>query len=188
MHYDVESGAKDTRGFFSKFTVVALFVSLILIGFYMLINWFAPNIFFIISDNRTAIENVVKNQPIQGDMLRIPLLEIEREIVSKKSDGRIQISENNNSIILSGSYHSLGITPFDTKNLSPLALLGRAQKDMRIYIDLDGIRMAYQVKDILENTKPNPNSTEELVIYALDGLGKIATVEVRAVKVGEVKL
>jgi hypothetical protein len=188
MHYDVESGAKDTRGFFSKLTVVVLSVLVVLFGLYMTANWFAPDIFFMVSSNHLAIENIVKNQPVEGDMLRIPLLEIEREVIPKKADGKLQISEKNGKLVLSGTAHSLGVTPFDTKFLSPLALLGRAKLDMRIYVDLDSTRWAYQVSEVLQNTQPSPNPTDDMVIYALDDTGKTAIVEVRAKKLGEVKI
>ena len=187
MHYDIDSGAKDTRGIFSKLTVITLSILLVLFCVYMSMNWFAPDLFFIISDNRIAIENIVKSQPVQGDMLRIPSLEIEREIVPKKAEGKIQIVEKNGDMVLSGMSRSLGVTPFDTKNLSPLALLGRVEIGTRIYVDFNGTRTAYQVTEVLENTQPNPEPVEGLVVYALDGSGKIATVGVRAEKLGEVK-
>lgn len=188
MHYDIESGVTDNRGLFSKLTVIILLILLTLFGFYMVVNWFAPDIFFIASDNRSTIENIVKNQPVDDDMLRVPLLEIEREIVPKKADGKIQISQKDNRIVLSGAAHTLGVTPFDTKKLSPLALLDRASDDMRVYVDLDGTRTTYQVKEVLEDTQPNLNPTDDLVIYALDNTGKTAVTEVRAEKLGEVKI
>jgi hypothetical protein len=188
MHYDVDSGFQDTRGLFSRLTVMIISILLGLFGLYMLGNWFAPQIFFTVSDNRAAIENIVKNQPVQSDMLRIPLLEIEREIVPKKADGKIQLSEKSGKIVLSGVAHSLGVTPFDTKNLSPLALLNRAQPEMRIYLDLNGARLAYQVTEVLRDVQPNPSPTAELVIYALDTTGTTAITEIRAEKLGEVKI
>jgi hypothetical protein len=179
---------RDTRGLFSRLTVVVLSVLLILFGLYMTVNWFAPQISAMISSSSVGIENVVKNQPVQGDMLRIPLLGIEREVVPKKADGKIQLTERGGKVVLSGSAHSLGVTPFDTKFLSPLALLGKAKADMRIYVDLSGARWAYQVKEVLFDSQPSQNPSDDLVIYALDSAGTTATYEVRAEKLGEVKI
>ncbi|MDR3125864.1 MAG: hypothetical protein LBU20_02235 [Candidatus Nomurabacteria bacterium] len=188
MHYDIDKGVKDTRGLFSRLTVVVLSGLLVLFGLYMTVNWFAPDIFYMVSNNHAAIENIVKNQPVVGDILRIPVLEIEREIVPKKAEGKIQLTEKNGRIILSGAWHSLGVTPFDTKFLSPLALSSRATPDMRIYVDLNGARLAYRATEVIKNSQPNPNPSQDLTIYALDNSGTTAAVEIRAEKLGEVKI
>jgi hypothetical protein len=188
MHYDVETGAKDTRGVFSRASVISLSILVVLSGLYLAVNWYAVQIFFVISSNQAAIENIVKSQPVQQDMLRIPSLEIEREIVTKKADGKIQLSDSGDKVVLSGTAHSLGVTPFDTKLRSPLALLDQATLDTRIYVDLEGTRTAYQVTEILQQTQPNLKPAEQLVIYALDSTGKTALVEIRADRLGEVKI
>ena len=188
MHYDIDSGAKDTRGLFSRLTVISITVVLEALGLYSLVNWFAPDIFFYVSDNRAAIENGGKTQPVAGDMLRVPSLEIEREIVPKKADGLVQLTSQGDRLILSGAARSLGVTPFDTKNLSPLALLGRALPDTKIYLDFGGVRQAYRASEVFSGTQPSLSPASDLVIYALTPDGKTAVTEVRAEKLGEVKI
>jgi len=187
MHYDIENGTTETKGFFSKITVILLSLFLVFFGIYMLINWFAPEIFFYVSDHRQTIENITKTQPVEKDTLRIPALNIEHEIVPKNANGKVQISNQNSYLVLSGTAHKLGITPFETKNLSTLALLYRAETDMNIYLDLDNERTVYKVTEVLKNTHPILNSTNDLVIYALDDSGETAVTEIRAQKLGEVK-
>lgn len=190
MYYDEATGVKSNMGLFSKLTVGVLALLVVSAGVYLGIDYFAPEIFSMRADEKKALETKVKTEDVSGeyDFLRIPSIGLERQVMDKNTEGKIQITIQDKSIILSGRYRTLSVTPFDTIALSPLALAGDLQNGQMIYLDYKRERIAYEVESVERNQKPNSSAESDLVIYALNGDGSEAEVAVKAKKLGFVEI
>jgi hypothetical protein len=190
MHYDSEHGVKDNTGLFPKMTVLVLLVLVAATGLYLTLDWFAPEIFSKTAVEKQQIEDTARTTPPDENyrILRVPVAGIEREIVDKNTEDKIQLTQVANRIVLSGKARTLGVTPLETLRLSPLAGLGTVQVGSQIFVDLDGVRWAYKATALDQNVKPDASPQSDLTIYALSDDGKTAAVRVLAEKVGEVKI
>lgn len=190
MYYDEETGAESRMGLFSKLTVIVLALLVVSAGVYLSVDYFAPEIFIMRADGKKALESKVKTEKVSGDydFLRIPSIGLEREIMDKNTEGKIQITAKNETIILSGRYRTLGVTPQETIALSPLALTSSLKEGQMIYLDYRKERIAYEVERIEQDQKPNMASDGDLIIYALNDDGSQAVVAIKAKKLGQVQL
>lgn len=190
MYYDQETGVKSNLGLFSKLTVVVLALLVVSAGVYLGVDYFAPEIFAMRTEDKKALETKIKTEEVNGeyDFLRIPSIGLERHVVEKNTEGKIQITVQGDSIILSGRHRTLSITPVDTIVLSPLALVGNLEPGQMIYLDYKRERIAYEVESVEENQKPSASAASDLVIYALNDDGSLAEVVVKAKKLGLVDI
>lgn len=190
MYYDQETGVKSHLGLFSKLTVSVLALLVVSAGVYLGVDYFAPEIFAMRVDEKKSLETKVKTEEVSGeyDFLRIPSIGLERQVMNKSTEGKVQITVQGESIILSGRHRTLSITPYDTIILSPLALVGDLKEGQMIYLDYERERMAYEVESVGYKQKPNMSAGEDLVIYALSDDGSIAEVVVTAKKLGFVEV
>ncbi|MDL2328046.1 hypothetical protein LJC64_05310 [Ruminococcaceae bacterium OttesenSCG-928-A11] len=190
MYYDKETGVKSYLGLFSRLTVWALALLVVSAGVYLGIDYFAPEILVMREDDKTALNDKIKTEAVSDEynFLRIPSIGLERQVVDKNTEGKIQITTSGNYITLSGRYRTLGITPSDTVNLSPLALTSKLKEGQMIYLDYNGERLAYEVQTMELKKAPNTSSGSDLVMYALNGDGSLAEVVIRAKKLGKVEI
>lgn len=191
MYYDKETGVRSHLGLFSRITVWSLALLVVSAGVYLGINYFAPEVLVVRESDKVALEDKIKTEEVSGeyDFLRIPSIGLERQVVDKNAEGKIQITTNGDTIVLSGRYRMLGITPFDTIELSPLALSSQLEKGQTIYLDHKRERLAYEVEAVELKQKPDISSyNSDLVIYALDSEGSLAEVVIKANQLGRVEI
>ena len=189
MYYDAEGGFKSRLGLFSKLTVTVLALSVVGAGIYAGISYLAPEISAVGRADKSALEYKVETEEVSGefDFLRIPSIGLERQVVDKNAEGKIQITRQGDSIILSGRARTLGITPMETVILSPLALLGSMCEGQKIYLNLERQRTVYEVELVEFDQKPIGAGGNDLTIYALNGDNSRAVTVVRAKKLMVVK-
>jgi hypothetical protein len=189
MHYDHEKGAKHLVGLFSKISVIVLSALLFVFGVYLMVDWFAPEIFLVSADKKQEIEEKVKNQKPSSDRaaLSIPSVGIEAEIIEKKADDKVQITKSGQQVILLGRERSLGVTPSETLRLSVLALLKDIKTGAKIYADIGDSRLVFEVTDVKNNVNPSNGFVGDLAVLALSSDALTATTFVSAKQIGVIK-
>lgn len=190
MYYDEETGVKNRAGLFSKLSVAVLALLVLSAGVYIGIDYFAPEIFAMRTDEKQSLDNKAKTEEVSGEynFLRIPSIGLERQVMDKSTEGKIQITIQASTIFLSGRYKSLSVTPFETLAMSPLALSKDLKKGQMIYLDYQKERNAYEVETVEFDQKPNMGTSGDLVIYALSDDGSQAKVVVKAKRLGRIQL
>lgn len=189
MYYESETGVKNLSGLFSKWTVVVLALLVTLTGIYLVFNYFSPDILAANESGKIALQDKIETEEVSGeyDFLRIPAIGLERQVVDKNTEGKIQMTVSNNSIILSGRYRTLGITPVDTIVFSPFALVDNLKTGQKIYLDYKRERLVYEIESIILKQSPGiTNENDDLIIYALNHDGSVAEVAIIAKKQGQV--
>ena len=183
MHYDSEKGSKVLDGLFSKRTIIAMIVCLVLLGVYFALTYFAPDIFKKTSAEKYAIDDRALNErpASASSLLLIPSAGIEVQVSEKKSPGNVLLWHNSqDKVKLMAEHKIIGVTPWETLSLSPLYNLNMVSEGDFVYFDTDGVRGAYKV------TKTNSESAslpESIVIQSTGDSDKFVA-SIIAEKVG----
>ena len=169
MYYDIKKGLKDTSRLFSLRVIIIMAAVLLLIASYVTFNYFSPRILAKSVDAMQAIDHDVRTiQPIQDeDVLRIPSIGVDVQISDKFMSSHVLREKTSKTIVLSSKRLSVGLTPGETIQKSPLYNLGGLTVGDVIYVDSGGQRFVYEVKKIEERV-PTSQLTGDLVVYVYD--------------------
>lgn len=129
---------------------------------YVLANYYAPAIFYVIEPADATAKKLVASQPKQNDdRVYIPKINTEVPIVPVQGDepaalsrGAINREPNSGDPATGGNFvvtaHRLrlGFTPWQTDAQSPFYHLGKLAKDDDIYVDYKGVRYAYKITEL----------------------------------------
>jgi hypothetical protein len=191
MYYDINRGVRVSNGLFSKRAVIIMVVLLVLAAAYAAINYFAPDIFIKSLSDKQAIEQSATTSPAdkQTDILRIPSVGVSAGLSEKMVEGSVVYESSGNHLVLSAKQRLLGAAPWETVRLSPLYQLYNVQKDANIYVDIDGKRTVYRVKNVVYNTTLSKLQQYDLIINAMaDDDPQRVAVMVTAAKTGQLEI
>lgn len=147
--------------------MAAMTISLGLIGIYMVINYFAPDIFVRNPGEKYAIEQAAtKGTPEKNlNIMRIPSVGINVMISEKVTEGGAVYKWTGKTLNLSAKQRVLGATPWETLRLSSVYQSWRIKNQDKIYIDIDGNRTVYVVKEVKFNVPLSKPQQADLTIY-----------------------
>ena len=133
----------------------------VLLAGYVVVNYFSPEILYVVEPPDTTAKKLVSNKPGQDEnRLYIPKLNADIVIIPAEGNeelglekGAVQRAVNNGNPKDGGNYVlvanrlSLGLTPMETKTKSSYYHLGKLSKGDDIYVDYGGTRYGYKVVD-----------------------------------------
>jgi LPXTG-site transpeptidase (sortase) family protein len=157
MKYHFKEGVEKqkSRGW-ALFSVLGIFG-----GIYMLANSLSPALFEAITPADATAKRLVSQQPESAvNRAYIPKINVTTPIVPVEGDERLALEkgaiqraatsgnprDGGNFVVVANRF-SLGLTPLQTKALSPFYYLNKLSAGDDIYIDYDGVRYAYEVAE-----------------------------------------
>jgi hypothetical protein len=181
MHYEIGKKIQEQAQLFGRRTVMVMAGLLVALGVYVAVDYWAPEINYLLSNPRHTVQENVKNvAPGDINMLYIPRLGVQTELSEKKQDSKVWYRRSGDNLTMVGRHRTLGLTPAETVDHSPLFVLQDLGEGDEIYLDLDRHRQLYVVAE----------EGHDLTLEALGGAPENAktVVKITAKYRGEVKV
>lgn len=158
MRYTYREGVVKQRSW--KWLAVPLAI-LVCVG-YVLTNYFAPAIFYVIEPADATAKKLVATQPSQNeDRVYLPKISTDTPIVPVVGDEAIALSRgavnrmpvngdpaSGGNFVVVANRLKLGVTPWQTASQSPFYHLPKLSKGDDVYVDFKGVRYAYKIEQV----------------------------------------
>jgi len=187
MRYHYLDGVSDKKKSRKNKKFLALPLIVLFICVYVFAIYLAPSLPLQPPD-RTA-KKLVSSQPAEGDnRLYIPQINVDLAIKESESiDSFVNVAIHNSlgpgnpdsggNFVLSANKFSFGLTPQETQARSPFFHLDKLQNGDELFVDWDGTRYVYKVKNKYSAKESGdklelPSDNNKLTLYAqnLDGV------------------
>ncbi|MDR0956231.1 MAG: hypothetical protein LBM73_03835 [Candidatus Nomurabacteria bacterium] len=186
MHYEFQTGVKSTR-LFGLRGLLILGGLLLAILLYAGLDYGAPHLFALSAGrSQAALDQLVKTrQPDGTDQLIIPTAGVNVEVSQNFMSGSAQLKPGaDGGLVVSAPRFNVGLTPGETVAGSPLYNLTKAKTGDYVYLDDDGERLVYQVRQI-QNDVAASGLGGDLLVYSYNDDGDAAASALICQKVGQ---
>lgn len=157
MRYSLNQGAERKK---SRWPVV-LSVLLLVGGVYMLLNTLSPVLPDPTADPQATVKKLQTKEPvITENRIYMPQINVDVPIVDINGNEELALTKgaihrapqsgnpkDGGNYVIAAHRFSMGITPAQTRQLSPFYHMDQMKVDDQIYVDYDGVRYAYKITE-----------------------------------------